>query len=256
MSLYFVGLGIANIKNLSLKGLEILKKSDIIFLENYTNLFENSKEEIENFIGKKVEILKRKDIEEDYKKILKLAKTKEVSILIFGDPFFATTHIFLKNEAIKNNINVEVIHSSSSLCSIFAYGISSYKIGKIVTIPLKSKIFDFPRSIYETIKLNKDRNLHTICLLDIDIENNEFLKPKEALKFLLDMENHFKENVISKEDVVLVLSRIGYKDENIYFGRIEKIRDLEIEIPAIIVLLSELSVIEKESLNLIPNKYF
>ncbi|MEM4772653.1 MAG: diphthine synthase [Nanoarchaeales archaeon] len=256
MTLYFVGLGIANIKDISIRGLEVIKNSDIIFLENYTNLFESSLEEIEKFIEKKIFVLNRHDLEENYKRILEIAKEKNVCILTFGEPFFATTHIFLKNEAIKNNIKVEIIHSSCSLCSIFSFGISCYKVGKIITIPLKSKISELPKSIYNYIKINKKNRLHTICLLDTDVERNEFLKPKDALSFLIELENEFKENVINEEDLVLVASKIGFKDEKIYFGKIKKIKELEIEIPSIIILLSQLSSIEKESLELISEKYF
>ncbi|MEM5824691.1 MAG: diphthine synthase [Candidatus Aenigmatarchaeota archaeon] len=256
MTLYFVGLGIANIKDISIRGLEVIKNSDIIFLENYTNLFESSIEEIEKFIEKKIFVLNRYDLEENYKRILEIAKEKNVCILTFGEPFFATTHIFLKNEAIKNNIKVEIIHSSCSFCSIFSFGISCYKIGKIITIPLKSKISELPKSIYNYIKINKENKLHTICLLDIDVERNEFLKPKDALNFLIELEHEFKENVINEDDLVLIASKVGFKDEKVYFGKIKRLKELEIEIPSIIVLLSQLSSIEKESLELISEKYF
>lgn len=251
MSLYFVGLGVANIKDISIRGLELIKESDVIYLETYTNLFESSKKEIEDFIGRKIEVLNRKDLEENYKKILDLAERKKVCILVFGEPFFATTHIFLRNEALKRNIEVKIAHSSCSLCSIFSFGISCYKIGKIITIPLKSKIVEPPKSLYDAIKFNKEKNLHTICLLDLDVENKEFLKPKEALKFLIEMEEKFRENVINKNDLVLILSRIGYKNEKVFFGKIEEFIEKEIEIPAIIILLSDLSSIEKESLEIL-----
>ncbi|MEM5834040.1 MAG: SAM-dependent methyltransferase, partial [Candidatus Aenigmatarchaeota archaeon] len=86
MTLYFVGLGIANIKDISIRGLEVIKNSDIIFLENYTNLFESSIEEIEKFIEKKIFVLNRYDLEENYKRILEIAKEKNVCILTFGEP--------------------------------------------------------------------------------------------------------------------------------------------------------------------------
>lgn len=256
MTLYFVGLGIANIKDLSFKGLDLIKKSDIIYLESYTSLYESDLEEIENFIGKKIEIAKRSDLEENCRKIIELAKNNNVCILVFGEPFFATTHVVLKNEAIKNGIKVEVAHSSSILCSIFSFGVSSYKIGKIVTIPLKSKINVPPKSIYETIKQNKERKLHTVCLLDLDLEKKELLKPKDALEFLLQIENEFKENVIKEEDLILIASRVGYENEEVYFGNIKKLKNVDVDIPAIIVLLSELSSVERESLELSSKKFF
>ncbi|MEM5821083.1 MAG: diphthine synthase [Candidatus Aenigmatarchaeota archaeon] len=251
--LFFVGLGLANIKDISIKGLELIKKSDIVFLESYTNIFESSIEEIENFIGKKVIVIKRKDLEENYEKILEEAKNKNVCILTFGEPFFATTHIFLKNEAIKRNIKVEIAHSSSLISAIFSIGISSYKVGKIVTIPLKSKFTEIPKSIYDAIKFNKEKNLHTICLLDIDVENNEFLTSKDAIQFLLEMEKTFKENVINEDDLIAIVSRLGFKDEKVFFGKIRDLKNLDAKIPCSIVILSKLSSIEEESLKLLSS---
>ena len=252
--LYFVGLGLANIKDISIRGLEYIKNSEIVFLESYTNLFESSIEEIKNFIQKDLIVLKRKDIEENYEKILELAKEKNVCILTYGEPFFATTHIFLKNEALKRGIKVKVAHSSSVFSSIFSIGISSYKVGKIITIPLKSKITEMPKSLYDAIKFNKQNNLHTICLLDIDLENNEFLEVSDALKFLLELENNFKENVLSENDLIAIVSRLGYEDEKVYFDSIKNLMYKKISLPAVIILLAKLSTIEKESLELIAEK--
>jgi len=252
--LYFVGLGLANVKDISVRGLEYIRNSEIIFLESYTNLFESSVEEIKNFIQKDLIVLKRRDIEENFEKILELAKEKNVCILTYGEPFFATTHIFLRNEALKRGIRVKIAHSSSIFSSIFSIGISSYKVGKIITIPLKSKIAGLPKSLYDAIKINKENNLHTICLLDIDVENNEFLEVSDALNFLLELENNFKENVISEQDLVAIISRLGYEDEKIYFGSIKNLIDKKISLPAVIIILSKLSSIEKESLEVISEK--
>lgn len=37
--LYLIGLGLGGIKDISLKGLECVKKSDRVFLESYTSIF-------------------------------------------------------------------------------------------------------------------------------------------------------------------------------------------------------------------------
>jgi len=252
--LYFVGLGLANVKDISVRGLEYIKSSEIVFLESYTNLFESSIEEIKNFIQKDLIVLKRKDIEENYERILELAKEKNVCILTYGEPFFATTHIFLKNEALKRGIKVKIAHSSSIFSSIFSIGISSYKVGKVITIPLKSKITEMPKSLYDAIKFNKQNNLHTICLLDIDLENNEFLEVSDALKFLLELENNFRENILSENDFVAIVSRLGYEDEKVYFDSIKNLMFKKISLPAVIILLSKLSSIEKESLEVASEK--
>ncbi|MEM0480742.1 MAG: diphthine synthase [Candidatus Aenigmatarchaeota archaeon] len=248
--IYLIGLGVANVEDISIKGLNAIKKCEKVYLEDYTNYFESSKEEIESFIGKKVEILKREDLENNLGKIIEEAKEKDVAILVYGDPFFATTHISLKIEAKKQNVEIKTIHSSSILTAIFEIGLSCYKFGKIVTIPLKSKYEKLPYSVYEAIKVNKKNKLHTLCLLDIDKEKNEYLKPNEALKLLLEAEKEYKQNIINKEIEVIIACRVGFKNEKIFFDKIENLLEKDFGFPPYVLIIpSELSSVEKEALS-------
>ena len=61
----FVGLGMSKPEDMSVKALETLRSSDKIFAEFYTSkLIDSSIEDLENFIGKKITVLKRSDVEE------------------------------------------------------------------------------------------------------------------------------------------------------------------------------------------------
>lgn len=248
--IYLIGLGLANIEDISIKGLKAIEKCEKVYLEDYTNFFESNKEEIEVFLKKKIEVLKREDLENNVKKIIEEGKQKNVAILVYGDPFFATTHISLKIEAKKQNVEFKVIHSSSILSSIFEIGLSCYKFGKLVTIPLKSKYENLPESVYESIRKNKENNLHSLCLLDIDKEKNEYLKPNEALKTLLEAEKKYKKNVINDENEIIVVCRLGFKNEKIFFDKIKNLiyKDFG-EPPYVIIVPSELSFIEREALS-------
>jgi diphthine synthase len=246
----FIGLGISNIKDISLRGLEEMKNCEKIYLENYTNFFESNVEEIEKIINKKIEILKREDIEINLEKILEEAKNKNIAILVFGDPFFATTHISLKIEALKRNIEVKAIHSSSIFPAICEIGLSCYKFGKIVTIPLDSKYKELPYSVYKSIKENKIRNLHTLCLLDLDREKNEFILPSRAIEKILEAEKKYKENVIDEEEEIIVVCRLGYENQKIFVNKIKEIIKEDFGKPPFsIIIPSSLSSIEKESLS-------
>jgi diphthine synthase len=245
----FIGLGISNIKDISLRGLEEIKNCEKVYLENYTNFFESDIEEIEKTINKKVEILEREDMEINFNKILEEAKNKNVAILVFGDPFFATTHISLKIEALKRNIEVKTVHSSSIFPAICEIGLNCYKFGKIVTIPLDSKYKELPYSVYKSIKENKIRDLHTLCLLDIDIENNEFILPNRAIEKILEAEKKYGENVIDEEEEIIVICRLGYKDQKIFINKVKEIIKEDFGKPPFsIIIPSNLSSIEKESL--------
>jgi diphthine synthase len=245
----FIGLGISNVKDISLRGLEEIKNCEKVYLENYTNFFESDIEEIEKTINKKVEILEREDMEINFNKILEEAKNKNVAILVFGDPFFATTHISLKIEALKRNIEVKTVHSSSIFPAICEIGLNCYKFGKIVTIPLDSKYKELPYSVYKSIKENKIRDLHTLCLLDIDIENNEFILPNRAIEKILEAEKKYGENVIDEEEEIIVICRLGYKDQKIFINKVKEIIKEDFGKPPFsIIIPSNLSSIEKESL--------
>ena len=245
--LYLVGLGLCDEKDISLKGLEILKECEKVYFEGYTNLWFGDLKELEKMISKKIERLKRKDLEENFEKILEEAKKKKIAILVPGDPLIATTHSTLMLEAWKRNIETEVVHGSSVISAIAETGIHVYKIGSIVTIPLKEKV-ELPASIYQKIKENKERGLHTLCLLDLDVEKQKFLTVEKALEILLQLEEKFKEKVISKEEEIVVGSKLGCNDSKIWFGKIEKFLNLKVELPAVILIPGKLHFMEKEFL--------
>ncbi|PNX46864.1 MAG: diphthine synthase, partial [Thermoplasmata archaeon M9B1D] len=79
--LIFIGLGLYDEKDISIKALEEIKKYNKIFAEFYTSkLVGTNFKKIEKIIGKKVEILSREETEKG-DKILKAAKTQNVSFL-------------------------------------------------------------------------------------------------------------------------------------------------------------------------------
>ena len=247
--LYLIGIGFDE-KDLSIKSLEILRKCNYIFIERYTSIATFNLEELKKIIGKEILEVSRKDLEENSNRIIELAEKNDVAILVIGDPLVATTHIALCLEAIKRGVKYKIIHAASIINCILNTGISIYKIGKILTIPLKEKFSKPLKSIYDWIKYNKEKNLHTILLLDVDIESNKYLTVKEALEYLLEMEKEFSENVINEEDFIVVISRGCMEDERIIFGKIKEIIHLDIKLPATLIYLSEkLSSIEIEFLS-------
>src|SRR3989338_10945049 len=96
MTLNFIGIGINDEKDISVKGLELVKKSDFVYLENYTSKLNCNLKYLEELYGKKITVADRKLVETDAEKtILDHAKTKEVAFLVVGDVFSATTHMDL-----------------------------------------------------------------------------------------------------------------------------------------------------------------
>lgn len=68
--LYLIGLGLADHKDISVKGLEIVKKSKKIYLESYTSILGVNVEELERFYDKKIEIAYRETCEREIDEIL------------------------------------------------------------------------------------------------------------------------------------------------------------------------------------------
>ncbi len=89
--LYLIGLGLADEKDITFKGLEAVKKCKMLYLESYTSRLSCSKEALEKFYGKKIQLANREFVE-NAEQLLKEAKAENVALLVIGDPLCATTH--------------------------------------------------------------------------------------------------------------------------------------------------------------------
>ncbi|KAJ1884589.1 diphthine synthase, partial [Kickxella alabastrina] len=90
--LYIVGLGLSDERDITVKGLEAVKGSERVYLEAYTSILMVPKERLEKFYGKEVIIAHRETVESDSDSILRDADKVDVSLLVVGDPYGATTH--------------------------------------------------------------------------------------------------------------------------------------------------------------------
>ena len=208
-SLTFIGLGLYDEKDISLKGLEEIKNCDKVYAEFYTaKLTGTDIKKIEKTIGKPVEILSRVETEKG-DIILNSAKDKNVVFLTAGDPMTATTHVDLRLRAIKNGIKTKVIHGSSIVTAVSGLlGLQNYKFGRTTTLAYPEKDY-FPTSPYDVIKENKKMGLHTLVLLDIQADNDRYMTANEGMNLLLKMEEKHKEGIFNKEIVICVVARAG-----------------------------------------------
>ncbi len=206
--LLFIGLGLWNEKDITLKGLEEAKNCDILYAEFYTTKLGIEIEKIERLVGKKIIVLEREEIE-DGEKILEEAKHKKVGLLVGGDPMAATTHVALRIKAIEKGIKTKIIHGVSIItASASLLGLQIYKFGKVVSIARPYNNY-FPLSPYEGIKNNLKMGLHTLLLLDT---TDGYMKANEAMKILLEMENRKGEGIIDKDMLIAVVARVSSDD--------------------------------------------
>ncbi len=209
-NLVFVGLGLHDDLGISMRGLNELRTVDQIFIELYTSLMPGlSLERLQESLGKTILPVSRKNLEEESgKNILDVARTKKVALLVPGDPLIATTHVALRIAAEKLGIKTSIIHGSSILsAAIGLSGLQNYKFGKSVTIPFPDETP--PKTAYEVISQNKKLGLHTLCFLDIKMEEGSHLSVHEALRALLDFGNREEKPVVSANTLVVVIARAG-----------------------------------------------
>ena len=207
--LVFVGLGLHNEKGISLRGIEEIKTAENIFLELYTNLLPAfSTKRFEAITGKKVHVLPRHELEEENGAlILNAAEKGKTVFLVPGDPLIATTHVTLRIEAEKRGIKTRIIHGASIISAIIGLsGLHNYKFGKTVTIPFPENFSETP---YNVIVQNKKIGLHTLCLLDLKIDEKRFLTIKEAIDSLLEIEQKRKEGIITPSTIAIGIARAG-----------------------------------------------
>ena len=248
MAFYLVGLGLWDEKDISLKGLEDAKKCDIVYMEEYTSKLGVDNEKIEELIGKKINVLSRKDVEQS-DILIKNAKNKDIAFLVGGDPLTATTHIDLIIQARKEKIKTKIIHASSIYTSVCESGLFIYKFGKSCSIPFPTKDYN-PTSFYDVITENLSRGLHTLVFLDIHQDENKFMTINQGLKRILEVSEE-KDNAISENTLAVGFARMGSDGQIIKFGKIKDLINFDFGKPQhVLVIPGKLHFVEQEALEM------
>lgn len=251
MALYLIGIGLNDEKDISLKGLEIVKKCDFVYLENYTAVLNSDVSSLERLYGKKIILADRDVVEKEAEKtILKNAKNSDVAFLVVGDPLAATTHIDLILRAKNLGIKYFVINNASILTAIGITGLQLYKFGRIASIPFPENVKS--ENAYNVTKENQKNDLHTLLLLDLNPSNNDFMTIKEAIKILLEIENKRKENIFTEETKIIGCARLGSFDYKIKYGTAKELMEIDFGsgMKCLIVPSKKLHFMEEEMLRL------
>lgn len=250
--LWFVGLGISGLEGISANAIQVLKKADMTYFENFTSPIARSELlKIKKLVRGKLTISPRWMVE-DGKSILLDAKKKNVVLLAYGDPYVATTHLELRTRAEKENIKTKTIHGASAITSLIGEcGLHHYKIGRPVTIMRELPSLS---TVYYTIYENMIKGNHSLLILEYDSSSNFFLDPKDAIASLLSAEDGQKRNVIDSSTFAIVASRIGSKSQRIISGKLSTLVTTDFgKPPHTIIIPGRLHFTEYDAIKIFSN---
>ena len=247
--LVFVGLGLYDEEDISVKGLSLIRGCDRVFAEFYTSqLVGTNIGRIERLIGKPIEVLSRDEAERG-DRVLKSALKDKTVFLTCGDPMIATTHVDLRLRAVEKGIRTRIVHGSSIVTAVPGLlGLQSYKFGRATSLVFPDKNYS-PISPYYVVKNNREMGLHTLVFLDIHAEKKRYMTANEGMDILLDMERNVGDGVFEEDSVVCVVARAGSSDPLLRADRICVLREQDFGHPLhTIVVPGRLHFMEAEAL--------
>lgn len=272
MVLWMVGLGLGDAGDITLKGLQAVKKSRYVYLEAYTSVLPGlDRERLAEAYGVP-EIIEadRNLVESGCEEMLERAKEEgqDVSFMVVGDPLCATTHTDLWLRARQRGVEVRVVHNASVMSAIAACGLQLYRFGETVSIPFWTHGWQ-PQSFYDKILANRRAGLHTLCLLDIKVKEQSienlmrgkeiyepprFMTVAQALSQLMVVEEDRREGLAATDSLVVGVARLGRQDQAITFGPCSEVckADLGGPLHSLVVPAEQLHELEREFLESLP----
>lgn len=242
--LTFVGLGLFDLTDISLKGLRSIEQADYVYLECYTSrLMGTSIEEMAAFYKKPVRPLFREDVEQHPEEMLTLAEKNNVVFLCAGDPMVSTTHADLRIRAAVRGIPTAIVHAASIASAVCGLsGLQNYRFGKSCSIPFPQKNW-FPTTALDVISTNLAQRLHTLVYLDI--QNERYMTIPEAIEL---MEKIAKDKGI-EIPLYIGIARAGSDAPVVLAGPAERMLASEFGPPLhILIVPAELHDMEREYL--------
>ncbi|TIC25886.1 diphthine synthase [Wallemia mellicola] len=245
--LYVIGLGLSDEKDITVNGLEAVRKSERIYLEAYTSILLVDVPKLEEFYGKSVTVADRDMVETESDAILDRASEIDVSFLVVGDPYGATTHTDLILRARNAGVPVKVIHNASIMNAAGASGLQLYNFGQTVSIPFFTETWK-PASFVPRIADNMRTGSHTLLLLDIKVKEQSienlargkkiFEPPRymsvstavnQLLTLLEEGAEGYTEEAYTKDTLAISLSRVGSDQQVIKAGTLAELAEVDEE---------------------------
>ncbi|RYP55655.1 hypothetical protein DL769_010081 [Monosporascus sp. CRB-8-3] len=239
--LYLVGLGLSDETDITVKGLEIVKKASRVYLEAYTSILLVDQSVLEGYYGRPIVVADREMVESNSDEILRDAQTEDVAFLVVGDPFGATTHTDLVLRARELSIPVRTVPNASILSGIGATGLQLYNFGQTVSMVFFLENWR-PSSFYDRVKENRGVGLHTLVLLDIKVKEQSlenmargrrvyepprYMTVGQCARQMLEVEEERGEGVYGPDSLAIGAARVGGKTEKFVAGTLSQLCDAD-----------------------------
>ncbi|KAF7717129.1 Diphthine methyl ester synthase [Penicillium ucsense] len=243
--LHLVGLGLADEKDITVRGLEIVKKAERVYLEAYTAVLLVDKEKLEAFYGRPVIEADRELVETGSDEILAGADKADVAFLVVGDPFGATTHTDLVLRARELNIPTNVVPNASIMSGIGCTGLQLYNFGQTVSMVFFTENWK-PSSFYDKVRENVQIGLHTLVLLDIKVKEQSmenlargrrifepprYMTVAQCASQMLETEETRQEGVYTEDSLAVGAARVGAPDQKLVVGTLKELSTVEMGAP-------------------------
>ena len=248
MALFLVGTGLSE-GDMTERAVEACISAGELFIDPYTSVVHpKTINRISKLAGKDPTALSRSDMEEKANVLVAKAKTKDIAILVGGDPLIATTHKILFIEARRQGVRFYPIHSTSIFSvAIGESGLDFYRFGKTFTIPKWSDHYK-PVSFYETLKANMGINAHSVVLLDFDQQTSTSMEISEALQELEAAEEKYREGIITQDMKLFIMSNLCAEGEVKKYITLADAKKTEFaKAPALLIIPAKLKDIENEA---------
>ncbi|KAL4952469.1 Diphthine synthase [Aspergillus filifer] len=239
--LYLVGLGLADELDITVRGLEVVKKAERVYLEAYTAILLVDKSKLEAFYGRPVIEADRELVETGSDDILKDADKVDVAFLVVGDPFGATTHTDLVLRARELGIESKVIPNASIMSGIGCTGLQLYNFGQTVSMVFFTETWK-PSSYYDRVKENVQIGLHTLVLLDIKVKEQSlenmargrliyepprYMTVAQCASQMLETEEERQEGAWGPDSLAVGAARVGAPDQQLVAGTLKELSEVD-----------------------------
>ncbi|TQN71307.1 Diphthine methyl ester synthase [Colletotrichum shisoi] len=239
--LYLVGLGLSDETDITVKGLEVVKKASRVYLEAYTSILLVDKAVLESYYGRDIVVADREMVESNSDEILRDAQTEDVAFCVVGDPFGATTHTDLVLRARELGIPVRTVPNASIMSGIGATGLQLYNFGQTVSMVFFTETWK-PASFYDRIKENRNVGLHTLVLLDIKVKEQSledmargrrvyqpprYMTVGQCAAQMLEIEEEKQEGVYTADSLAIGAARVGGQTEKFVAGTLKELCDTD-----------------------------